>query len=894
MTLPRSGRLAVVLRTLREACRAAGGAEMSLLVGAVAAGLAVLLAVGAVATSGLRAVFGAATLTALAGCAVGACVLARRGRPRPGLIGLAVALVVAGAALGVLYRWPLAAPYGILLAYSLVVPHLSPWERRVGILAAVPVAAAAVYIASPDPAWPAAVMVGPLGQIAAGIVVGLLLLTLERARGAVEAERARYRSLVDDAPVGIVRVDPDGRIRHANPAAAALFGVADAAILEGGSILERFVDPEAARRLKAELLASGTATGELELRRTDGTPFWARHRTRLVRFDDDGAGAVGFEGLFEDVTVERTAARTAAQLAALVASADDAIVGLDAEGRITSWNPAAARLFGSSVEEVVGRRLGDVLESPAAEDSLCEPVARALAGHPVRSLERVIAAPSGERRIVSLTISPIVGADGRIVGASLVARDVTDLRRLERELGRVVAERSVVLDALRRIQASPSLEATADAIARELSATDGFASAAILVFDADGAVRQLSSWCSGEQARVGRGPAAERLSQLRARAAAGPWVEPVGRSPSGSLRALLAERGVRQLVYAPLLLDGEPVGLLTLGLLEPDRSAGLERIPAAAEFAAVASALLGPGLRDRRRADAVRARIQAIIDARAFGTVFQPIVDLASGAVRGYEALTRFADGTPPDRVFAEAATCGLARDLELATLEAALEAAAPLPANAFLDLNVSPDLVLAREPLATILLRAGWGTVLEITEHAPIADYEAFRAAVAALGPDVRLAIDDAGAGYASLRHILELRPAFVKLDRWLVAGIDADPSRAALAAGMVHAAERTGYVLVAEGVEREEERRALLELGVRLGQGFLVGRPAPASAWVRRADAARLRPVLDSLRVSMTAAGSATAAGVTPAAVGAVRRSRVASSGEARGGRAGTPDRG
>ncbi|MER3453193.1 MAG: diguanylate phosphodiesterase, partial [Acidimicrobiia bacterium] len=235
-----------------------------------------------------------------------------------------------------------------------------------------------------------------------------------------------------------------------------------------------------------------------------------------------------------------------------------------------------------------------------------------------------------------------------------------------------------------------------------------------------------------------------------------------------------------------------------------------ERVPAAAEFAAVVAALLGPGLRERWRTDDARTKIRTIIDGRSFATCFQPIVDLASGAVRGYEALTRFADGVPPDCVFADAAACGLGQELELVTLEAALEAAAPLPANVFLNLNVSPDLVLAREPLATILRRSGWGTVLEITEHAPIADYQTFREALAALARDVRLAIDDAGAGYASLRHIFELRPDFVKLNRWLVAGVDHDPSRAALVAGMVNAAERTGYAIVAEGLEREPERRA------------------------------------------------------------------------------------
>ena len=94
---------------------------------------------------------------------------------------------------------------------------------------------------------------------------------------------------------------------------------------------------------------------------------------------------------------------------------------------------------------------------------------------------------------------------------------------------------------------------------------------------------------------------------------------------------------------------------------------------------------------------------------------------------------------------------------------------------------------------MAELVFRSERALVLEVTEHAAVMDYEEFRNAIHRLGPTVRLAIDDAGAGFASLRHILELRPAFVKLDRSLVAGIDHDEARQALVAGMVHFAQQT-----------------------------------------------------------------------------------------------------
>jgi EAL domain-containing protein (putative c-di-GMP-specific phosphodiesterase class I) len=121
---------------------------------------------------------------------------------------------------------------------------------------------------------------------------------------------------------------------------------------------------------------------------------------------------------------------------------------------------------------------------------------------------------------------------------------------------------------------------------------------------------------------------------------------------------------------------------------------------------------------------------------------------------------------------------------------------------------------------------------VLEVTEHAPIADYPAFRAAMDALGPNVEFAVDDAGTGFASLRHILELRPAFVKLDRWLVAGLESDDARQAMIVGLCHFASVTGCRLIAEGIETEGELTVLRALTIELGQGYLLGRPLPVAA--------------------------------------------------------------
>jgi EAL domain-containing protein (putative c-di-GMP-specific phosphodiesterase class I) len=129
---------------------------------------------------------------------------------------------------------------------------------------------------------------------------------------------------------------------------------------------------------------------------------------------------------------------------------------------------------------------------------------------------------------------------------------------------------------------------------------------------------------------------------------------------------------------------------------------------------------------------------------------------------------------------------------------------------------------------------------VLEVTEHAAVDDYATLNAAVGRLKPPVRVAVDDAGSGVANFGHIVELRPAFVKLDIGLVRGIDADLTRQALMVGLLHFASESSGQTIAEGVETEAELATLRRLGVPFAQGYLLARPAPAETWrPRRATA-------------------------------------------------------
>lgn len=229
--------------------------------------------------------------------------------------------------------------------------------------------------------------------------------------------------------------------------------------------------------------------------------------------------------------------------------------------------------------------------------------------------------------------------------------------------------------------------------------------------------------------------------------------------------------------------------------------------------------------------------IRRVIDGDEITMALQPIVWLPTNEIVGYEALARFADGVGPAEWFERAHLAGMGVDLELCCIRLALSCLDDLPPDTYLSLNASPETLLS-DDLAALVDRPGSNRiVIELTEHLALAAYESYIEAVGrlrALG--VRLAVDDAGAGFASLRHVVSLGPDIVKLDRSLVAEIDTDALRRSLVHGLASFARATKTSLVAEGVETRGEAAALVEEGVAFGQGFWFCRPGPAQSFRTR----------------------------------------------------------
>ena len=245
---------------------------------------------------------------------------------------------------------------------------------------------------------------------------------------------------------------------------------------------------------------------------------------------------------------------------------------------------------------------------------------------------------------------------------------------------------------------------------------------------------------------------------------------------------------------------------------------------------ALEEALGGPGWLDRRRQRT--EQIESIIRAGGPRIVYQPLFDLTDGVCVGAEALSRF-DALPtrsPERWYEEADKAGLRAEMELAALRAAFADLDQLPPDAFLSVNVSPATCCSPELPATIERSAPERIVLELTEHTAVPDYQQLSRCLAPLrAAGVRIAVDDTGAGFSSLSHVLALSPELIKLDIAMCRGIETDDARAALVRALADFASHIEADIVAEGIESSEQLIALRDAGVRLGQGFFLGRALP-----------------------------------------------------------------
>jgi PAS domain S-box-containing protein len=655
--------------------------------------------------------------------------------------------------------------------------------------------------------------------------VGMLAVDITERVRAEESVRFQAR-LLDAVRDLVIVINPEQRITYWNRAAEEILGYRADEML--GETMDRFIAPGTDDALAAAWarIASGEADAfEWRARRRDGSTVWLDVKVAPLTGADGAPN--GFLGVAKDVTTRKEAELQLARLGAAIDHATDAVVVTDEAGTIAYVNPAFEELTGFSTAETVGRAPSAI---PGGE-SFARALAKARSDNRGWRGDVVTWRRDGSDLISETSISPIAVADGPVQGHVTIWHDVTRERTAGRIADRQARERALIAETLGALRTGVEPEETARAVCEQLVKLPEVAVTTLLTFARDGIATVLTQAQrdGGGTSRVAI-PAA-RSAYLHERAIAGPWVEHWTPEPTHPYAQQFEDLGIMAHAYAPIVVDGEPIGLLITGSDSLDAIERMaERLPALVEFAAITATLLGGAVADRRAIEELEDQMHAVIDDGAFYPLFQPIVELSTGAVRGYEALTRFSDGTPPDVRFEQAARLGVGLALETASLEAIFQAAEHLPDGPWLNVNVSPELVLAGA-LDDILPGGRREVVLEVTEHQAISDYASFRAAVEPFRNRVKIAVDDAGAGFASLRHIVELAPSMVKLDRSLIAGIDRDAAREAVVAGMVRFAQAAGLALLAEGIETREELATLRHLGVQLGQGFLLGRPSTVS---------------------------------------------------------------
>ena len=250
-----------------------------------------------------------------------------------------------------------------------------------------------------------------------------------------------------------------------------------------------------------------------------------------------------------------------------------------------------------------------------------------------------------------------------------------------------------------------------------------------------------------------------------------------------------------------------------------------------------ASAATAVGAELRGQGEEARGKVillRHVLDHDLMSIVFQPVVDIETREPIAFEALCRvnLPPRRPPNNWFADAADNDLGLEFELHAIRLALAHLSHLPDECPLHVNASPAVAMSPELALLFKGIAPGRIILEITEHTRIDDYPALAAALAPLrAAGVAIGVDDAGSGFSSMSHIVNMEADVIKVDISLVRDIHLNKMRRAMVGALAEFARQAEALVIAEGVELEEERATLITLGVTAAQGYLFGRPAPCS---------------------------------------------------------------
>jgi len=697
------------------------------------------------------------------------------------------------------------------------------------------------------------------GGIAGSILASWLLLSLGMGRTrAVELAQAmteelrqaqiRFRTAFDDAPIGMALVSPDGHWLEVNHALCRILRYSQAD-LESLTFQDLTLPEDLDEALEdARRLLAGETTGytrDKSYVRGDGTVAITNLAVSLVR--DATGEPLHFIAQIEDITHRRRADQ---RFRDLLESAPDAMVIVDAEGRIVHSNSQTERLFGYTPDELAGERVEMLVpdrfrsghdKRRASYDD--DPHARPMGA----GLDLAARRKDGSEFPVEISLAPLETEDGRLVSAAI--RDVTT-RKVEEEQLRYLAEH----DELTGLRNRRTFEAD---LARETARSRRYREGAMLLIDIDSLKDVNDTLGHGQGDELIRSVGALIASRVRstdmvARIGGDEFAVLMPDTPVDAAR-VVAEELLQSIRDHGIVLGAQrqrltaSMGLAAFGTSGP--SVG-EDVMVAADLAlyeakengrdrAVVYAPAAPETARRQARIAWSQRLRGALDENLLVAYQQPIMTLGTRAIEQYELLVRMLDANgspiPPSAFMPTAERTGLVREIDRYMIGRAIDLIAGSQQTTY-EVNLSARSLVDPELPAIVseqLTRTGADPsrlVFEITETAAIANMEQARAFANALrNLGCGFALDDFGAGFASFYYLKHMPLDFLKIDGDFVRNITTNPTDQLVVSHIAQIASSLGLQTIAEFVENEATLELLADLGVDHVQGYHVGRPVP-----------------------------------------------------------------
>ncbi len=674
---------------------------------------------------------------------------------------------------------------------------------------------------------------------------------IQEAGDAVDTANAAElaRRVLDTANDAFISIDAGTRVLQWNAQAEVTFGWSRPEVL--GRPLDELIIPERFAEAHRKGLARFLETGEgpilfklieLTARRRTGEEFPIELTISPLLTSDGWV----FNAFLRDIGDRYRGLAAISQLASIVESSEDAIFSTDIEGKVVTWNAAAARLYGFSAAEVIGQP-ATMLVEPSEVERIVELIGRALAGEHVVGMETLHLTKSGAVTPVAATISPVRDDEDRVIALSVVARDISERKRLEAELVRARD------DALHRATHDDltGLPNRAAFIEEIRAGAGGFT---VVVYELP-SFREVTDALGEEAGDELLRAIAARLTQAHT----GLLARLEGASFAIALPSYDEEdvRRIQRVLNQPVSLFGVHLGVETFAGVAIASARGTEAgrlLNRAARAARAAySERAGLLLFDERLAQPTADTMelsaelpQAIADGQ-LELFFQPQVELATQRISGFEGLVRWRHPKrgllSPAMFIEQAERSAVIRDLTLSAIDQAARFAHGCSAGTTVSVNLSVagllDLRIAHdiaEALVTHRLRPALLN-LEVTESAIMTDPRRAGAVLAGLhAMGVALSIDDFGTGHSSLAYLQRLPVDELKVDQSFVGRMLADDRSAAIVRAVVELGSTFGLRTVAEGVEDRATADALSAIGCDVIQGYLLSPALPvaeANAW-------------------------------------------------------------